>query len=75
MRISGDQVPRPGAVIYADDKKIGSVTSAVNSPALGRPIALGYVRREYLTPGTQIAVQAQDTRMPAEVTPLPFYGR
>jgi glycine cleavage system aminomethyltransferase T len=37
-----------GARVLAAGTEVGKVTSAVRSIALGRPIALGYVRREHL---------------------------
>jgi folate-binding protein YgfZ len=54
---TSDPVP-PGAVIRSsDDKEIGRVTSATFSPALATTVALGYVRYEYLTPGTPLLVE------------------
>ncbi|HEX5964815.1 MAG TPA: glycine cleavage T C-terminal barrel domain-containing protein [Pyrinomonadaceae bacterium] len=47
----------PGETITsADGKEIGRVTSASYSPELESPIALGYVRYEYLAPGTTVKV-------------------
>jgi folate-binding protein YgfZ len=60
--------PARGAAIRSGDRDVGVVTSAVVSPALGRPIALGYVHRDFTNPGT--AVQAGDT--PGVVAALPF---
>ncbi|HET8781174.1 MAG TPA: glycine cleavage T C-terminal barrel domain-containing protein [Pyrinomonadaceae bacterium] len=58
-----------GTAITAEDgKEIGRVTSATYSPKLERPIALGYVRYEYLAPGT--TVKAGDVS--GTVTNLPF---
>ena len=46
-----------GAVIKStDDKEIGRVTSATFSPKSGTTVGLGYVRYEYLTPGTPVIV-------------------
>ena len=49
-------VPATGARIVSGDREIGRVTSATWSPALGRPIALGYVHRDFVEPGTSVAV-------------------
>jgi folate-binding protein YgfZ len=49
-------VPSAGARIVSGDREIGRVTSAIWSPAAGRPIALGYVHRDFVEPGTQVAV-------------------
>ena len=51
-----DAVPPKGAAILSGDREIGRVTSAAWSPALARPIALGYVHRDFVEPGTHVAV-------------------
>jgi folate-binding protein YgfZ len=61
-------VPSAGARIASGDREIGRVTSAVRSPALARPIALGYVHRDFVEPGTGVAVDG----VPAVVAALPF---
>jgi folate-binding protein YgfZ len=48
------QVPRSGDKIFAADRDVGQVTSAVFSSRLGKPLALGYVRREFATTGTKL---------------------
>jgi len=55
-------------VIRSGDREIGRVTSSTHSPALNRPIALGYVRREFLELGTKVTIEDA----PADVTALPF---
>ena len=72
LRLEGETVPPPGAPVMADGKEIGRVTSSVRSLALGLPIALAYVRREHLEPGTPVAVGAHDPLIPARVAALPF---
>jgi len=49
-------VPARDAVVRAADRDIGRVTSAVWSPALARPVALGYVHRDFVEPGTSVIV-------------------
>jgi len=68
LLIDGQLVPAPGAVIRSGDREVGRVTSGTQSPALKRPIALGYVHRDFVEPGTKLIVG--DTS--AEVTTLPF---
>jgi folate-binding protein YgfZ len=70
--LAGDRVPAPGVKVVAAGKEIGRITSAVRSIALGRPIALGYVRREHLAPGTAVTVEDGDVSIPAHVASLPF---
>jgi len=65
---AGDGGITQGAVVQAEGKDIGEVTSAVWSPALGRPIALAYVQRDFVAPGTRVTVDGEA----AEVVALPF---
>jgi len=65
-------VPIPGSLIRQRDKDVGQVTSAVFSPALGKPIALGYVHRDFVNPGTVVDVILDDDCQSATVTRLPF---
>jgi folate-binding protein YgfZ len=43
----------PGAKLHAGEREVGYVTSAAVSPASG-PIGLGYVHRDFLTPGSAL---------------------
>jgi folate-binding protein YgfZ len=63
-----------GALIRSkdDDKEIGRITSANYSPHLGRSIALGYLKYDYITSNTSVKVVAGDDQLPARVTDLPF---
>jgi folate-binding protein YgfZ len=56
--LDGEEPPEPGArVLSPEGKAIGSVTSAVVSPRLNGPIALGYVRRAFARPGQILGVE------------------
>lgn len=70
--LEGDRVPAAGDPIMAGDKEIGRVTSAVRSMALGRPIALGYVRREHFESGSAVSVKTGGSLVPGRVAALPF---
>jgi folate-binding protein YgfZ len=72
LTIDGGVVPAAGSVIAGGEKEIGHVTSAVVSPALGKPIALGYVHRDFVEPGTVVTVVVGEARLNATVTALPF---
>jgi len=82
-----ESTPERGAKIFSsDDKEIGRVTSAVFSLSLKRTVALGFVKYDYLMPGTQVKVAAVRQRpaqakspltnasssVPAHVAELPF---
>ncbi len=72
LSLEGQQSANPGDVIVSADKPVGTITSAVHSPALGRPIALGYVHRDYWNPNTPLIVKHNGTALDARVTDLPF---
>ena len=55
-----------------DDKDIGRITSSTYSPHLGRTVALGYLKYDYLAPGTGVKVITGDEEFSAQVTELPF---
>ena len=66
-----------GALIKSkdDDREIGRITSAAYSPHLGRTIALGYLKYDYIASNTSVRVVAGDDQLPAQVTELPFVRR
>jgi folate-binding protein YgfZ len=66
LRIDG-QVPERGARLFAADRDVGFVTSAAESPRRGT-IAMGYVHRDFVNPGTAIEVATATGRVPASVT-------
>jgi len=68
LRFQSDVVPPAGARIQAGDREVGEVTSSTRSPALQAPIALGYVHRDFVEPGTKVAVDGAE----GEVVTLPF---
>lgn len=55
-------------IFSAEDKEIGRLTSSTFSPRLGRTIALGYVKYDFLSPGTDVRVQSKR----GKVAELPF---
>ena len=62
-----------GAKVFSsDDKEIGRVTSVTFSPRLNRTVALGYVKYDYLTPGTSVKVVSSEQECPAAVAELPL---
>ena len=65
------EAPERSAVIRHDGHDVGVITSGVVSPALKRPIALGYVHRELAEPGSVVDISGRS----AMVTALPFVPR
>jgi folate-binding protein YgfZ len=60
-------VPMADSKIFAFDREIGRVTSAAFSPRLNCVVGLGYVQRDFVAPGTEIAIVWKDTRVKASV--------
>jgi folate-binding protein YgfZ len=73
LRIDGAP-PERGAKVRAADRDVGFVTSATISPAYGT-IALGYVHRDLVEPGSAVQVMSPDGLMRAAVSRLPFERR
>ncbi len=72
--MEGETLPERGDGVFHGKKKIGSVTSSVFSPALNRPVALGYIRREFKESGTGVSIETEDgLSLEARVCDLPFY--
>lgn len=61
-------VPGTGTVV-------GTVTSGVPSPTLGKPIAMAYVTPEVSAEGTELAVDVRGREEPFVVSPLRAYVR
>jgi folate-binding protein YgfZ len=66
LRIDGAVPPR-GARLFAADRDVGFVTSAAVSPRFGT-IALAYVHRDFLAPGTRLEAVTTEGRVHASVT-------
>jgi folate-binding protein YgfZ len=75
FRFADARVPPPGAAVSVEGQAVGRITSSVLSPALGVALALGFLRREHLEPGTRVEVQGREGPLAAEVAALPFYHR
>ena len=71
LRLDGDRAAVAGTTVRDGDREVGRVTSGAWSPALGRPIALAYVHRDFVEPGTRLSADGAD----AEVVALPFVPR
>ena len=70
------RVPRQGYVIEnSNENVIGTVTSGTQSPSLGIPIGMGYVKTEFAKEGTEILIVAGKKKLNAKVVKLPFYKK
>ena len=54
LGFSGEAIPVRGDKLFVEGREVGQVTSAVHSMRLGKPLALGYVRREFATTGAKL---------------------
>ena len=61
-----------GDALTVDGQEAGHITSATVSPALGRPIALGYVRSQYVKVGQAVHARHAGEVVPGEIVELPF---
>jgi aminomethyltransferase len=71
-------VARQGYKLLHDSDEIGVVTSGTFAPSFNRPLALAYVKtaaraKNHLP--EKVEVEIRGHRVPATVTPLPFYHR
>lgn len=72
----GRRAGRAGYPVHdLDGTVVGEITSGALSPTLGRPIALALVVPHSAAPGTALTIDIRGSRIPATVTPLPFYRR
>lgn len=72
LLIEGQTSAHAGDLLQADGKEVGKITSSVISPRLGRPVALGYVIKEYWEPGTELVILHNGANIRAMVVKLPF---
>lgn len=71
------ELPAAGTALFtSEDRKAGHLTSIARSFALNRTIALGYVHKYHITPGTKLTLKDGDQIISvAEVVTLPFVSR
>mgnify|MGYP003392698462 CR=1 FL=1 len=65
------RAPRHGFAIFANDQRIGTVTSGSFSPSLSVGIGMGYVSGNYAI-GSGLIVQEAGTEIPVKVVKRPF---
>ena len=71
-----DALAERGDRLRSGDREAGFITSVAQSPAVGRPIALGYVHRDLVEPGTPVTVTTgTGVDVAAAIATLPFVRR
>ncbi|MCZ6601849.1 MAG: glycine cleavage system aminomethyltransferase GcvT, partial [Planctomycetota bacterium] len=74
LAVEGRRIPRQGADVYRDNRKMGVVTSGTHSPTLQKTIALAYLEGD--APIDSLCeVDIRGKRHGAKVTAIPFYKR
>jgi tRNA-modifying protein YgfZ len=69
--VAADTAPPVGAVVQADGKDVGALTSVGVSPGLGAPVALAYVGRA-VSPPAEVTLAWEGATAPARVEALPL---
>ncbi len=64
--------PRKGYEIKIDGESVGNITSGTVSPILGKPIALGYIEKQFAVPGQKVNFVVRNREFTAEIVELPF---
>jgi len=72
LLLEGQTEAKSGDRIASANKEVGIITSSVNSPTLKRWIAMGYLHRDFWSPGTAVEIVRDRSVIAATVTSLPF---
>jgi aminomethyltransferase len=73
LKPEGRAPAREGTVVATPDgREVGAVTSGGFGPSVNGPVAMGYVAREFATPGTELHLVVRGKPLPAQVVPMPF---
>lgn len=75
LELKGRRAAREDCEIFSGDEKVGVVTSGTYAPTLEKSISMGYVKREFATPGTQLIIDIRGKSHSGRVVELPFYRR
>ena len=73
FELSQGPMPRQGAELTVDGRRVGTVTSGTFSPILNRPLGMGYVEPAFTKPGTTLTLTVRSQRYAAIVVKLPFW--
>jgi folate-binding protein YgfZ len=68
-------LPDPQTPLFSEDKKVGWITSVARSERFATPVALAFLRRAFIEPGTVVDVTSDQGSHPAQVAALPMVDR
>lgn len=74
IKLDSKRIPNPDAIVYVDDKAVGSVTSGVFSPLLDCGIGFAYIDSS-IKLKTECEVDIRGQRVPGEIVSKRFYKR
>ena len=72
LTVAGSTVPPRGASVFAGERAVGTVASAVSSPGAGQVLALAMLRRECWDAGTAVTIETTAGHLSGQVAALPF---
>jgi aminomethyltransferase len=69
FKVDGKSIPRQGCKLLVDGKEAGLVTSGTFSPALQKPMGIGYISNEEwsVRPEGKLTVEVRGKELPAEI--------
>ena len=59
-------------LLHPDRAFLGTVTSGIPSPTLGKNIAMAYIKNGWHKKGTEVEVDVRNKLRKAVLTPMPF---
>ena len=63
IEIDTSEVPAAGAKLKSGEADAAEIVSAVFSPALGKVVAMAYVRMQFAEPGTELSLNGVPARV------------
>ncbi|MDE2396157.1 MAG: glycine cleavage system aminomethyltransferase GcvT [Burkholderiales bacterium] len=60
------------AIVDAQGRKLGTVTSGTLAPTVDQPIAMAYLPADHAAPAHEVYAEVRGKRLPMRVTPMPF---
>jgi aminomethyltransferase len=76
LKPEGKIIAREGTKVFSQDgSEIGSITSGTFGPSVNRSIAMGYIKCDFVKPGTKILLEVRGKKHEASVVELPFYKK
>ena len=72
LMVRTKQTIQKGAKIYDGEREVGGITSCSFSPQTDTAVAIGYLQRDHLTPGTHVSIREGGKSFAAVVSLLPI---